>query len=107
MLSAKDQSLLYRWDSLLFLDSLLYPGDLFATGQYEAVAVCRPITGSCSGVGVDRNGGSHLVVGFDIQLDFLAGERADPVPRDGCQRGALVLPAAFDDAIGGDHDRLT
>lgn len=67
LLPAVDEPLLRRRNALLLLDALLYPRDL------------SPISTVACTVTRAGGGGAYLVVGFDIELDLLAGERAHSV----------------------------
>jgi hypothetical protein len=63
LLPAVDEALLCGWDSLLLLDALLYPRDLWLLLVW------------CVGKGKGK-GWACLVLGFDVELDFLTGECA-------------------------------
>ena len=112
LLSAKDQSLLYRWNTLLLLNLFFDLRDLFHAACVSAFEACNHLQSPANfsmcaslshivpachlvllaraasreiyiegiasidgGVVVDE---AYLVVGLDIKLDLLSGERSDP-----------------------------
>lgn len=80
LLAAVDQTLLCRWDTLLLLDALLYPRDLLLVSytvfpwlshfSHRSNVQCT----SRAGWRRQRWKVAYLVVGFDVELDLLAGE---------------------------------
>lgn len=77
LLAAEDKTLLDRRDAFLLFDAFLYPGDLVLPFVLvKALFEDMPITGLIHGT---SSVGSHFIVGFNVELDLLAGERADSV----------------------------
>lgn len=99
LLSSEDQPLLDGWDSFLLFDALLYAGDL---GCRWAVLVFGGIFSGRGAYSRDEGdigagaGGVYLVVCFDIQLYFLAGECSDPIVR----RKNMVLAMLLSQTVG-------